>query len=808
MNIRTKHGLVFALALAITLGIGLYAFDFYSRATSRAAKLYDHSARIETASLTAQVHFKKQVQEWKNILLRGQERALYDQYLGQFFDQEELTRSAIEDLIDILKEQPDAKKTAQEFLAAHLRLGKEYRKALRLYDATAATPHLAVDRQVRGIDREPTDLLDKVVASATSYKARQLAAIATTVARVERNILIIVITTMTAAVILILWLLDRSVGRPIATATAVAKRISEGDLSNKIEIKGRDEAGQLLQALDTMQASLAKYQKSLRQGEERTRLLLDSSGEGIYGVDLKGHCTFCNPTALRLLGYKNNSQLLGRQIHDMMHHTRPDGSRCPIEKCKASQTYRDGRPAHVDDEVFWRPDGSSFPVEYRSHPIRQEGRLIGAVVTFSDITERKRTLGALNKAHADLEKERSLLAKRVDKRTRELHLANTELARIARAKDEFLAIMSHELRTPLTAILGISEMLGDRMYGSLNEQQAKAVETVHESGNHLLSLINDVLDVVKMDAGKMKLAWDAVPVEQLCEASLRLIHQSALRKHISVSSSIDPRVRGVSGDSRRLKQLLVNLLGNAVKFTPEGKEIGLEVEGDPKRKRVCFSVWDTGIGIPEEQQHRLFKPFVQLDSRIAREYNGTGLGLTLVYSIAELHGGSVSLESALGKGSRFNIYLPWESETGLLPKLESEPGQAEKALAENGFKGCRILLAEDNRANATMLAAYLEQKDYQVTTVRDGVEAIAAALDTHPDIILMDVQLPTMNGLEATRKIRAHPTMANTPIIALTALAMPGDRERCLEAGISDYMSKPVGVKELHQKIQQWLLRT
>ncbi len=346
------------------------------------------------------------------------------------------------------------------------------------------------------------------------------------------------------------------------------------------------------------------------------------------------------------------------------------------------------------------------------------------------------------------------------------------------------------------------------MYGSLNEQQAKAVETVHESGNHLLSLINDVLDVVKMDAGKMKLAWDAVPVEQLCEASLRLIHQSALRKHISVSSSIDPRVRGVSGDSRRLKQLLVNLLGNAVKFTPEGKEIGLEVEGDPKRKRVCFSVWDTGIGIPEEQQHRLFKPFVQLDSRIAREYNGTGLGLTLVYSIAELHGGSVSLESALGKGSRFNIYLPWESETGLLPKLESEPGQAEKALAENGFKGCRILLAEDNRANATMLAAYLEQKDYQVTTVRDGVEAIAAALDTHPDIILMDVQLPTMNGLEATRKIRAHPTMANTPIIALTALAMPGDRERCLEAGISDYMSKPVGVKELHQKIQQWLLRT
>ena len=447
MHIRTRLGLVFGLTLAINLGIGLYAIDFYAQTTSRAAQLYDHSSQIETTGLTAQVHFKKQVQEWKNVLLRGQNADLYEQYLGQFYHQESLTRSAIERLLTLLHEQPEAQQTAQEFLAAHLRLGREYRQALLLYDPTQSAPHLIVDQQVRGIDRQPIDLLDKVVASATSHRAGQLAVIERNVARVEQNILLIVIATMTGAVTLLLWLIDHSIGRPIATATAVAKRISEGDLSNIIDVKRQDEAGQLLQALDTMQDSLSKYQISLRQGEERTRLLLDSSGEGIYGIDLDGQCIFCNPTGLKLLGYDSASELLGKEMHGLMHHTRADGSRYPVLECKACQTYRDGKSVHVDDELFWRPDGSSFPVEYRSHPIRQDGRLIGAVVTFSDITERKRTLIALNKAHSELEQERALLARRVEKRTQELHLANTELAHLAQ-----LANALHRVLQPLAAV--------------------------------------------------------------------------------------------------------------------------------------------------------------------------------------------------------------------------------------------------------------------------------------------------------------------------------------------------------------------
>jgi len=397
---------------------------------------------------------------------------------------------------------------------------------------------------------------------------------------------------------------------------------------------------------------------------------------------------------------------------------------------------------------------------------------------------------------------------RVEERTQALHLANTELVNSIRTKDEFLATMSHELRTPLTTILGISEMMIDQIYGPLNEQQIKGAETVNESGHHLLSLINDVLDVAKIGAGKMRLSWDLVPVEQLCDASLRLIRQSAQRKNLDVSFEMDSQVRVVKGDSRRLKQLLVNLLSNAVKFTPEGKSIGLDVKGYAERGRLCLSVWDKGIGIPEDQLHKLFKPFVQLDSGMSRYYSGTGLGLALVYSMTELHGGSLTVDSNPGQGTRINVYLPWEPEAE--QPADPDPGAAASPyglITENRFKNARILLADDNSTNAGMISSYLAHLGYQVTTVGDGVEAVAAALRAPPDIILMDIQLNSMDGLEATRRIRSNPGLRETPIIALTALAMPGDRERCLEAGINDYLSKPLGVKELHQIIQSWLKR-
>jgi len=700
MGIRTKLILILGLVLILNFGMSLYSF----LAMQQASAVYDRTSLVVVTALKAQVSFKKQVQEWKDVLLRGNHPAMYEKYLEQFYLEEEQTRALVTELIAALAHYPRSQAIAEDFLAAHDRLGLDYRRALALFDPDLPAPHRRVDAEVRGIDRKPTDLLDKVVDSTLALRPAELAAIADQEHAQQHRLLGLTIGLMIGAIFLVFSLTNRHIARPIAAATTVAQRIASGDLGGTIPHHGNNEAGQMLAALARMQSSLAEYQATLRNSEERTRLLLDSSGEGIYGVDRDGRCMFVNPAALSMLGYREAGALLGREMHALMHHSRGDGTPYPSTDSPASRTHVDGSPAHIDDELFWRADGGSFPVEYRSFPIRRGEELIGAVVTFADITARRDAENAVRKAHEDLAAERAHLAARVRERTAELHRANAELARTSRAKDEFLAAMSHELRTPLTTVIGITEMLGDQLYGSVNDKQTRALETVQESANHLMALINDILDVAKVEAGKMELDWDTVPVEQLCEASLRLVRQAARAKHLELSTRIDPAVRFLRGDSRRLKQVLVNLLGNAVKFTPDGGAIGLDVEADPERGRVHFTVWDTGIGIQEDQMNKLFEPFVQLDSKLSRQYTGTGLGLALVYRMTELHGGSVSVESTPGNGSRFHFFLPWTAD-GATPVAPRETGSRPTAgLTDQPDQGAGVLLADDNSANAAMIA--------------------------------------------------------------------------------------------------------
>jgi signal transduction histidine kinase len=219
--------------------------------------------------------------------------------------------------------------------------------------------------------------------------------------------------------------------------------------------------------------------------------------------------------------------------------------------------------------------------------------------------------------------------------------------------------MSHELRTPLSAILSMSEVMQEQTYGPQNEKQLKCLRTIKESGEHLLALINDILDMSKIGAGKMKLEIDRVVIEPVCQASLRFVEQAAHEKQLTTSLRLDNQVTAIQADERRLKQILVNLLSNAVKFTPKGGAIGLEVVGAVERRAVHFTVWDTGIGIKPEDMEQLFMPFVQLDNSLLPQSTGTGLGLSLVKRLAELHGGSVSVESQVGQGSRFSVSLPW-----------------------------------------------------------------------------------------------------------------------------------------------------
>jgi signal transduction histidine kinase len=430
-----------------------------------------------------------------------------------------------------------------------------------------------------------------------------------------------------------------------------------------------------------------------------------------------------------------------------------------------------------------------------------------------EITERKGAEEALQKAHDELEK-------LVEERTAELHRANAELTRSARLKDEFLANMSHELRTPLNAILGMSEALQEEVYGVVNDKQRKSLQTIEESGRHLLTLINDILDLSKIGAGKLELTLDSVSVEAICEASLRFIKQTAQKKRLRVSSSFDNRVTSMLADRRRLKQILVNLLSNAVKFTPEGREVGLKVEGDPKQQIVYFTVWDTGIGIAQEDMERLFQPFVQLDATLSRQYEGAGLGLSLVYSMVEIHGGSLKVESDVGKGTRFTVSLPWKelpipspSQEGNYTPLSPSRGELELPASDTPQPATRnsqpairtILIAEDNEHNIQTLSEYLTAKGYRLIIARNGRDAIEYTKTDHPDIVLMDIRMPIMNGYDAILQIRADEMTRDIPIIAVTALVMPGDRERCLNAGADKYLSKPVSLQELNQMIEHFL---
>lgn len=404
------------------------------------------------------------------------------------------------------------------------------------------------------------------------------------------------------------------------------------------------------------------------------------------------------------------------------------------------------------------------------------------------------------------------LEERVARRTEELSIANAKLVQAMRAKDEFLASMSHELRTPLNAILLREEILREQSRDRLDQKQMRSLDIIRESGDHLLALINDILDVAKVEAGKLDLSIGPLSVRAVCESSLRLVHPMASKKQIEVASDLDEEAGMMWADGRRLKQVLVNLLSNAVKFTDEGGRVGLMVEGDREEDVIHFTVWDTGIGIAREDMEQLFEPFVQLDSSLSRHYGGTGLGLALAQRVVELHDGGLRVESEVGEGSRFTVSLPWPAEQrqrqrGAESSNGSQPRIDAGMLVPPGSQRPKLLLAEDNPITIETLVEYLQTHDYRVIVAATGVEAVAQTHRTQPDLILMGIQLPGIDGLEAIRRIRADESISHIPIVALTALAMPGDEERCLAAGADLYLSKPIRLRRLLHTLTKLLPR-
>lgn len=546
---------------------------------------------------------------------------------------------------------------------------------------------------------------------------------------------------------------------------------------------------------------------------ERFHILLELTGEMVYACAVAPNgslvCEWVTPAFERITGFAPSTLLTPGSVLLLVH-----ASDLTIAH-QQLQTVLQGKADARDLRIVTK-SGETRWIHQQMHPIWNEEakRVMRIYVVGRDITESKRVEAVMQQAQSDLEEriaERtaSLMAtnaalaqeiaerKRAEAAVRQL---NGELEQLMQLKDQFLANMSHELRTPLSVILTLSESLMDHLYGQVTVQQKEMLGRIHQHGHHLLSLINDILDIAKMESGVLELEMTAVDVPEVCHYSLQMVHVAARQKRIALFSKLDFALNVIIADELRLTQMLINLLTNAVKFTPDGGEVGLEVTSDAEQQVARFTVWDNGIGITADDQARLFRPFVQLDGGLMRANEGAGLGLALVARLAELHHGRVEVESAPGQGSRFTITLPWQQ----LP----EPLAAATVPPVNlpdSTTAALLLLVEDHAHTSAALAFYLTNQHYRVMTTKNGAEALALAVEQQPALILLDIQMPDMDGMTLVHHLRQQAVCAQIPIIALTAHAMIGDRERFLAAGFTDYLSKPVDLHHLKAVIARHL---
>ena len=665
---------------------------------------------------------------------------------------------------------------------------------------------------------------------------------------------------------------------------------------------------------------------ALHESHQKLYSLLDSMAEGAYGVDTNGCCTFVNQAFLRILGFDNAQEVLGRPIHEVIHYAHPDGSPYPASACPTIQASQGQPPVHHPQDTFWRKDGSPVPVESWSQPVVIQGVVSGAVTTFVDVTERLRaeriTQAISRQLHLDEERARDFSVSASDwfwetdaqhrfcyfsdnfqmvyglppsqllgQSRHELLLRNTlnapdlvqaHLAQLEAhepfrnfeyqvevgfsehrwvsvsgiprfdgagqflgyrgtgtlvterkraehnlrlamqtaeaanlSKSRFLATMSHEIRTPLNGILGMAQLL--LLPEVSARQQQDYARTILSSGQLLLTLLNDILDLSRIEAGKFRIDTTVFVPEKLLEETQMLFAGGALAKHLQLDTQwLTLPGQRYKADAHRLRQMLSNLVGNAIKFTAQGQISisGAEVVASDGSTLLEFSVRDTGIGIASDKLDVLFKPFSQTDSSTTREFGGSGLGLSIVRNLAEAMGGQAGVQSTLGQGSRFWFRVPTErvapgeDTRQVLRPVAPSPRGASHGMAPNKH----VLVVEDNPVNSMVVASMLAQLQVQVTLARDGQQAVDAITQAGPDalpnLVLMDLQMPVMDGYGATQHIRAWEAAQQRPrlpIIALTADAFDEDRQRCLAAGMDDFMTKPLALPALTAALAKWL---
>jgi diguanylate cyclase (GGDEF)-like protein/PAS domain S-box-containing protein len=544
--------------------------------------------------------------------------------------------------------------------------------------------------------------------------------------------------------------------------------------------------------------------------------VLDNSADIIITTNTEGRIVEFNNGASRLLGY-SKGEVIGRKVEDFW--LKPD-ERHDVLKILDKEGYI----SNYETQLITK-SGQIIDISLTLSYIRDSsGRVLGTVGISKDITEKKKLERAIEERNIELHELNEKLEEKVIERTRDLEKANRELEKSNKLKSQFIATMSHELRTPLNSILGFSELLMDEAFGALTDKQKRYVSNINNSGSHLLQLINNILDIAKIESGKMELHYEAFSARQAISEVETVIKPLVNKKKQKLHITIDDKVSVIKADKVKFKQILYNLLSNAVKFTNDGHDIFLDADligGDDrsyflKNPNICtgsesclrISVTDTGIGIKKEDHEKIFSEFEQVDSSFSRRYEGIGLGLALTKKLVELHGGEISVESEEGKESKFTVVIPLSdfalSEKTVKPyepqAIKEEPVYDVDVCKKRRGESPLILVVEDDHSTSELLTLYLAHGGYRVAHAYNGETALSRIKELKPFAVLLDVMLPGKDGWEILQEIKSDPEIKDIPVIISSVV---DNRDLGFALGASDYLVKPVDRTTLLKKLEE-----